>query len=551
LKVLFKHIILLILLLSIHNSIIAQNYKLQVLIDSTSNALDLSKTRKFFNSKNQIIEYLDSISNNLNLHGYINNYYELKDENKITTASFNLFDKIDSVQIHISIGQLDLSKFNTPFKFITPELIELSTVNTVQFLNEISNYFEKRGNSFTRANLTRLIQKNSKIRADLTINVSQKRKIDEVIIKGYSNISKKYLEKSLHLNKKTSFNLEVILDATKIINSIPFIEQTKQPEVLFTKDSTFLYLYLEKKTMNSINGIIGFSTNENSKIILNGDLDLQLSNVFNGGENFNLNWKSYENTSLLKTNLDLPVVLNSDVSFKGNFILTKQDTLYTSSQGKLNVIYNINHFHSIGGIVDFENSNVSFNNLIETYEDFKKTNFGITYTFSKLLNNGKSPFTFSLSYLKGKKNNNNKQENLNLLIENNFNLNTKNNIYLKLTGQVLNSSNISKNEMYKIGGFNSLRGFDELSILTSKYALTNLEYQYYLNKKNFFYSITDFAFANTIDNLNNESLLGLGLGYVFTTKNSILNFSYVTGNTLNSDVKNQKSKVYLNISYLF
>ena len=149
-----------------------------------------------FNSKNQLIDYLDSISKNLSLQGYINNYYEIRDVNETTTASFILFEKIDTIQIDISKTTIDLSKIKTPLNVISPTIIELSTINTVHFLDEVSHNFEEIGNSFTKVGLTNLILKGSKIQAELVVNVSKKRKIDKIIIKGYTDISKKYIKKT-------------------------------------------------------------------------------------------------------------------------------------------------------------------------------------------------------------------------------------------------------------------------------------------------------------------------------------------------------------------
>ena len=45
-----------------------------------------------------------------------------------------------------------------------------------------------------------------------------------------------------------------------------------------------------------------------------------------------------------------------------------------------------------------------------------------------------------------------------------FNLNYKNSIYLKNSTQLLNSENYLTNELFRFGGINSIRGFNENSI---------------------------------------------------------------------------------------
>ena len=49
-------------------------------------------------------------------------------------------------------------------------------------------------------------------------------------------------------------------------------------------------VYKEKN--NSFDGIVNFATQENGKVLFIGNLDLLINNVFNKGEEFNINWNS-------------------------------------------------------------------------------------------------------------------------------------------------------------------------------------------------------------------------------------------------------------------
>ncbi|MEX1382527.1 MAG: hypothetical protein AB1Z17_03945, partial [Lutibacter sp.] len=89
------------------------------------------------------------------------------------------------------------------------------------------------------------------------------------------------------------------------------------------------------------------------------------------------------------------------------------------------------------------------------------------------------------------------------------------------------------------------------SILTSNYNLTNLEYIFYTTKTNYLYTISDFGFIKNQFNNTSNKLIGLGLGYNFKSKNSIINLSYVVGKTENQPFKINNAKLHVKLSYYF
>jgi len=88
---------------------------------------------------------------------------------------------------------------------------------------------------------------------------------------------------------------------------------------------------------------------------------------------------------------------------------------------------------------------------------------------------------------------------------------------------LLNSDQYFTNELFRIGGVNSIRGFNEQSIFTKNYSYFNFEYRFLASTTSYFYTITDLGFIKTTEN---ESILGLGLGYLFINNQSKINKSY-------------------------
>jgi hemolysin activation/secretion protein len=182
---------------------------------------------------------------------------------------------------------------------------------------------------------------------------------------------------------------------------------------------------------------------------------------------------------------------------------------------------------------------------------------GISYTFSipeKPIYINRYKFFIDTGFLFGNRisdNTKDKQNIFELMAFYTANFNSRNSIYLKTTTQLLNSSNPFENELFRIGGINSIRGFNEQSILTPKYNVTTIEYHYATNTESYLYTITDFAILNNVNTQSTTQLYGLGLGYYLSTKRKILNLSYAVGTNYDTPFNISNSKIHIKISYPF
>jgi hemolysin activation/secretion protein len=133
----------------------------------------------------------------------------------------------------------------------------------------------------------------------------------------------------------------------------------------------------------------------------------------------------------------------------------------------------------------------------------------------------------------------------------NIYLNRKNSIHLNSQNFYLNSSRYVVNELFRFGGFNSIRGFAENSL--QAYLTTSLltEYRYILSPNLYLHSILDYGLIkNNSDSGNSditENLIGIGLGMGIQTKNGLLKLALANGKT-----KKQQFEIYntiIHISY--
>ena len=132
-----------------------------------------------------------------------------------------------------------------------------------------------------------------------------------------------------------------------------------------------------------------------------------------------------------------------------------------------------------------------------------------------------------------------------------FNLNYKNSIYLKNNTELLNSESYLTNELFRFGGINSIRGFNENSIDASFYSVLNSEYRYQFNQAIYLHSIIDFAyFENQIIALK-QKIYSFGVGIGLQTTPGVIRFSIANGNAENQDFNFSNTKIHISISSKF
>jgi outer membrane protein assembly factor BamA len=96
---------------------------------------------------------------------------------------------------------------------------------------------------------------------------------------------------------------------------------------------------------------------------------------------------------------------------------------------------------------------------------------------------------------------------------------------------VFSSESIFRNELFQIGGFKLLRGFDEESIYATRYGVLTAEYRYLVGLNSYLFAFSDAGMIkNKFQNVNvNNSFISAGLGLLFETKFGLLNMSFAVG----------------------
>jgi hemolysin activation/secretion protein len=126
-------------------------------------------------------------------------------------------------------------------------------------------------------------------------------------------------------------------------------------------------------------------------------------------------------------------------------------------------------------------------------------------------------------------------------------------IYLHNYTGILSGKNIFDNEAFRIGGFKTLRGFDEQSIITNAFSVQTIEFRYLIEQNSFINLFVDQAYiSQTFVNLSeNDFPLGIGAGITFQTKVGIASLNYALGKARNNPLNLQNGKIHFGIISYF
>jgi hypothetical protein len=496
--------------------------------------------------------------------GYIESEYDLA--KKINDSSFqikfHLKNKYESIEINYNDSEIEQSILEGIIEKENEGAFTISVSRIEQVLELINLKIANNGFPFTKIKLSEILIKNKQtLTARLEIiKENKKRSLDKIVIKGYTKFPKSYLKRYLKIKPQKSFNIEAIKKKLTVLNNLRFAEQTKNPEVLFTKDSTNLFIYLKKSESNTFDGFLGFSTNEETnKIDLNGYLNLELINNFNYGESLRLVYKSDESEQKnFEVNLNLPYLFSTPLGTELSLKILKRDSTFTTVNQKASVFYQLNSKNRVFIGVDGSESNYLLaEDLNTSVTDYKSNLYTFKYTFENL-NNQNTLFqlksNINVEYGFGSRKTKTNDENQNIITIdafNIFNLNNKNSFYTRFQGAVLQSNSYLDNELFRFGGINSIRGFQENSIIANQYLVVNTEYRHQLSSNIYVHSIIDFSnFENKLANIK-ENLYGFGLGFGIATKAGLLKFNFANGKTEMQNFKFSNSKIHISLVSIF
>lgn len=486
----------------------------------------------------------------------------------------------DSIHTKVHLGSkyyiekfygADLNKKNlSEFNYRINHNDDLNKTKLLQksMLKELNN----NGYPFALIELDSLNIDNKILSGVWKLNCGERVYWDTIIRKGDLKIKKNFIERYLSISSGKLYSEKRFNSISDKIKGLNFVREIKPAEVEFIKNKALLYTYLSKEKSNRFDGILGLLNNSgsNNKLELTGEINLFLENTLKVGEQIKLNWKKYEASSQnLNVGFGYPYLIGN-IGFDFDLGIEKKDSTYLTSDLNLGVrlfqrgTKMLRLFYKFKSSALLSTKNLSGISVLPDYADVKSNLIGLGVEYSKLdySYNPKSGYAFDFNFAIGKhtteKNSKIPQElyekldlkgtliNAEWYWEYNIPLANKISYRIKNRGGIISSPDLFANDLFKLGGISSLRGFNENIFLASEYTVLSNELRFIPERNTSFYLFWDGAYyKNEILNKKSEDLpWGIGLGFNFGTRSGIFSLTYALGKQKNQNLDFKTAKIH-------
>lgn len=486
------------------------------------------------------------------------------------TLKSGIFDNYDvkSYPIYVKTDSTSILLWNMILKK-RGEDNHITWENYQLLIPKVILHFENEGYPFASAEIVNMELLEDTVWLTSRITKGEYIVFDSIINKGNLKLNHHYMEAYFRFKMGKKYREKVVQKIPKLIREIPFAEETAPFGVEFQSDKALLYLFLDERKMSQADGVIGFApVNEKTgKIGFSGELKLRLVNRFQVGEDLYLEWRAPEPRSqLLNVQTIFPHIYTTPLGIEALFQLDKQDTNYLKLNfgGSIRYTFNNNN-HVKTSILWEESSSIGKSPKQEAesytpYPEYSKVMYGA----SLLLRDIDYIFNPSKGYrldVEGSVGTLKEHYSNSKAIR--YHISSSGEGYLPLwkkwiqvigykTGFILGEQ-IYQNELFRLGGFRTLQGFDEQSIWASGYLFGNFEWRYLYEKRSYINLFFNGGWyeRKTEGKYSRDFPFGFGAGIAFNTKAGLFQFSYALGKQKGNPISFKTGKIHFGLTVMF
>ena len=451
-------------------------------------------------------------------------------------------------------------------------------------------YLENNGYPFATIKLDSIEADSAGVKAAINLKTNTYIVFDTADVQGGANVKKWYLYKYLGLTPGNAYNEEAIRLATSRISQLPFLSVSRQTSVYFYGNKAMPVLSLTDRKASSVDGIVGFAPNTNAgasagdKMLITGEANLKLQNLFGTGKSFDLNYRSFlGNSQDLKIKFVYPYIFRTNLALDYELSLLKQDTTFLDVRNNFGLQYRflgtdyVRVFYEVQStsLITVDTNAIKASKALPASSDITNNTSGIGIKVSRFdyyLNPRKGygiDFTGGVGVkvinrnptIDGLKFYNEKGEPYSLydtipleyvqyklqgMAECYIPFFTRATMRLQANGGHLVSQNLFVNELFRIGGIRSLKGFDEQAIFASSYLIGNIELRYLIQQNSNILLFWNGAYYRNVVKSPQVSdrPFGFGAGMNFETGSGVFSIFYAVGKEMNNPINFNRAKVH-------
>ncbi|WP_158010131.1 BamA/TamA family outer membrane protein [Hymenobacter glacialis] len=402
---------------------------------------------------------------------------------------------------------------------------------------------------------------------------------DSLEIVGTTKTKKRFLTKYLQIFPNQPFSQQRVAAAARLLRQLPYIRLQAEPEVRFARGKARVYLLLDERPSNQFDAIVGILPNADASktgVQITGDVTINLRNIKGGGKQFGLQFRKTDAFSqLLDAQYVHPNFFGSPLEVAGSFNLYKQTNDFTTIRPRLQVTYPTAR---AGRVSFFAEQRGSFLDALQDTTrlpqnlDSQYNSYGIGYALNSLddlffprrgfllnaqgavgtktisLNAQLAPELYRGLALRTT------QYSFGLRAERYFPVKRAGVLLLRLRGESLLNPRLFTNDLFRLGGLNSLRGFNENQFYTSSYAVATAEFRQFIGTDSYVFLFADQAYTRyDVPNspIGPDQPTGLGAGLSFRTAAGLFQFVYSVGRANEQPFELRTSKIHFGLTSRF
>jgi outer membrane protein assembly factor BamA len=459
-------------------------------------------------------------------------------------------------------------------------------VGAVEMVKEkVLRQCENTGYPFAEVKLDSFALQGNFFTAKIYVDKHELIRIDTVRILGQTKVKRVFLKNYLGLKTRKPYNESNVRKITDRLKELQFAEPIQPNTVEFQNGKAGINLFLKDKKASQFNFLLGLLPGSSGKkILITGEANIHLFSPFGLGEELYLQWQKLQpKTQTLDVRVAYPYLLGLPLGVNVAFQLYKRDTTYLDLDGDYGVQYQIIGSNYLKAslkqkttiILNTDTNYIKSTRRLPPNLDISTNEFALEYfiqhldyrfnpTAGYVLKVGGSAgvkkikennailglfdevtgkyFDFLYDTVKLKS----FQFRFGLSVDKYWRLTARQTVKTSFDGAYFYSRNIFENEKYRLGGVNSLRGFDDQSIFTPYYAMANVEYRFLLSKNSYFSAF--FNAAAVQDARPGKGPLdypfGFGVGAAVETKAGIFGITYAMGKQLENKISIKSAKIH-------
>jgi outer membrane protein assembly factor BamA len=451
------------------------------------------------------------------------------------------------------------------------------------------DYFAENGHPFASVGMDSVVISGDSLHGKIVVDEGASYKIDSIHLQGI-RLKPNFIYPYLHIKKGMPYRQSVLDKVSGRLDELVFATPSQPWQLDMLGSGSVVNVYLQQKRSNIINVLLGVmpasTQTPDNKLLVTGEANILLRNAFANGEMLGINWQQIQYKS---PRLDLffqqPYLFGTSAGVDLAFGLLKKDSQYVNLHFRLGIPYEFSgtrqgkvFFQQLSTNVTYTDTNaVKASRQLPYLSNSSSSNLGLEYEWNSTdyrrnPRRGTEVFVSGMGGLKKIKKNSTVVD-LKDPTEPSFSFD---NLYdtvklktyqVRLVGRAAQylplgrlsviklgvqagwyqSGNYYRNELFQIGGYRLLRGFDEESIFARSYAVATAEYRFITGRNAYFYAFSDGGYAQYKDQADQfgHGYIGAGLGLALETKNSVINISWAIGKRDDLPLDLRQSKIHL------